>query len=862
MADNKDKIISIQVNAAQALEQIAKLRGSMDDLKGKQKELDEAYKAGTMTQQEYGKATAELQVKMKKYRSDVQVLERQLVNQQKAQDANTGSLVQMRAELNNLTRAYDELSEADRRGGIGENLQRKINEVTTALKEAEAETQRFTRNVGNYEGAVDKLIATQVPFLKQLTRMGMVTPNLGKAFTNLGGTLKSAGTALGALSKQLLALLANPIVATIAAIVGAFMALKAVFDKMMDTIRGNEEQYARLQQVLAPLRVLADQLTRVFERLGDVFLSVATRAVNIITAFTDLIGITRNLNAETKKYIALEQDKYRAQQESRRAAVAAAEANVDIAKMEREVAELRAAAADKEKNTAAERVKYLEQAIEVEKRIAQIRRDIAVREAQQALEEARILEEEAARTKNATEMEEKLNAARVKAAEAQANIERANTALAQSVRSLTRELQRYKAEVEAEAKAEEEAARQRAASAANAAKNAAEQRAAAARRAADDTARAEAERIRTLEAASDREREILRKAEDEMVKLIADAYDRRRAEINTSFDREIADIQRRLQTEANLTEAARDGLQRTAQALEQRRAMELAKIDIDAAKAKAEEVKKIYERESKDLKALFDARVAQARIDDENVVAIEVERKAAELESLHKLEEESEAEFYARKLTAQADYNAAKKALIDYEVQMQVGQMEATAEVVAGVGKIIQAFGDESETAAKAAKVVALAEIAINTGAALAKGIAAANSVPYPANLIAMATTVATILANIAMAISTVKGAKFAQGGLVRGAGSGTSDSVPAMLSNGESVMTARTTELFAPLLSALNQAGGGRALEGVRPAENAGEAMMARAFAAALSAMPAPVVSVKEITDVQGRVAALDEVF
>ena len=50
----------------------------------------------------------------------------------------------------------------------------------------------------------------------------------------------------------------------------------------------------------------------------------------------------------------------------------------------------------------------------------------------------------------------------------------------------------------------------------------------------------------------------------------------------------------------------------------------------------------------------------------------------------------------------------------------------------------------------------------------------------------------------------------FASGGYVSGAGSGTSDSIPAMLSNGESVNNAETTRRFAPILSAMNAAGGG----------------------------------------------------
>ena len=46
---------------------------------------------------------------------------------------------------------------------------------------------------------------------------------------------------------------------------------------------------------------------------------------------------------------------------------------------------------------------------------------------------------------------------------------------------------------------------------------------------------------------------------------------------------------------------------------------------------------------------------------------------------------------------------------------------------------------------------------------------------------------------------------KAAVGGIVRGPGSETSDSIPAMLSDGEFVVNARSTRLFQPILSAIN---------------------------------------------------------
>lgn len=49
-------------------------------------------------------------------------------------------------------------------------------------------------------------------------------------------------------------------------------------------------------------------------------------------------------------------------------------------------------------------------------------------------------------------------------------------------------------------------------------------------------------------------------------------------------------------------------------------------------------------------------------------------------------------------------------------------------------------------------------------------------------------------------------------GGYLTGPGSGTSDSINAYLSNGESIINARSTQMFAPILSAINQIGGGRA--------------------------------------------------
>lgn len=102
---------------------------------------------------------------------------------------------------------------------------------------------------------------------------------------------------------------------------------------------------------------------------------------------------------------------------------------------------------------------------------------------------------------------------------------------------------------------------------------------------------------------------------------------------------------------------------------------------------------------------------------------------------------------------------------------------------------------------------ITIAQIIANTALGAAKatgqtGVGAAIAVPliYAQGAVQLATAIAQRMA--------VQG--YARGGFVTGPGSPTEDLIPALLSNGESVMTAKATKMFAPLLSAMNQAAGG----------------------------------------------------
>jgi|TARA_R110000764_G_scaffold1012_2_gene3810 hypothetical protein len=123
--------------------------------------------------------------------------------------------------------------------------------------------------------------------------------------------------------------------------------------------------------------------------------------------------------------------------------------------------------------------------------------------------------------------------------------------------------------------------------------------------------------------------------------------------------------------------------------------------------------------------------------------------------------------------------------------------------VTAGVKGL---FGEQSA----AGKIAGVIDATINTYVGASKAIAQGGILgPALAGI-----TIASGLAQVKAIISTPK-PEFAAGGLVGGGGTGTSDSVPSVLSKGESVINAKSTRMFKPLLSTINQAGGGRAFAG-----------------------------------------------
>lgn len=223
------------------------------------------------------------------------------------------------------------------------------------------------------------------------------------------------------------------------------------------------------------------------------------------------------------------------------------------------------------------------------------------------------------------------------------------------------------------------------------------------------------------------------------------------------------------------------------------------------------------------------------------------------------LESETTEEYNARVIAARkAVYDATKNTNAQIVANEQA-KAQAMKTITSSLTSMLDTLGEDNEAFAKMSKIITLAQIAIDTGKALSAGIASASSMPFPANIAAIATTVATIMANVATAISTVKSAKFAQGGKVKGPGTGTSDSIPAMLSNGEFVMTANATRMFEPVLMAMNNIGKGVPMQVVNSyREVEANESLTNSFETAAKEIR-PVVSVVEITEAENRVETIE---
>ena len=1028
MADDvTTKILEIQVDYGDAVTKLAEYRQQLEEIKKKQAELKQALKEGAISQAEYHKSREATRIASGQLNTAIATIGKQVKNQITAQKEANGSLVALRAELSKSTAEYDRLSKAEREGAKGSALKDHINEVTTALKEAEQGTQRFQRNVGNYEGAIEPVKTQLRELTEQLANMkaaGLDTTPEFQQMMEQAGNLKDAMAdvtqQIGIYASDTAQL--DVAVQGISSLVNMYTIWQSVskgvgieseaLDKTMNAIMGTMAVLNSLQQIQNALQkqsALVRGIDAAKTWLQNTALGAHMAAMTASTAATGgatvattlwnaalyanplvwLIGIIVAAVAAVygliKAFSFFTSDSEKRKEMLKEEAAALEELHA-LNEKAVELAAARGATEEEQMNMTIrnlnaekeawdrhfEKIKEEYDEDDDEYKDALDRKKQAHDDFINSLDEGLVHLTKIQTEQREWERKEALGEYEYKRTlireQTQQQIELAKSLLKYNkitkaeydalVADLNKLQTRKIAEVD---QAEQEANRK----AAETARKAADDR----RNAAADAAKKRQEEERKREETYEKE---FKAAQDALIALIKDGLDRQLEAENIAYERQKAELAKKRQAMEEDTKSSEEYKIKMRQvfndqeyalrvAHERRVAefewsekerqikiqQELLQSQLDLIKVNSEEevelrTQLLTEQHSLELQALdkrladelitqeqYDAlklameqqfqqdktaieeAAAQSRIDrqretleneiaeleyaqserelrqmegyqmdeqhyaewrernlaemDEhqrNILLKQEEAAAAELEAIQlrgQLSTQTTEEYEAEVLAAKQKSAEAQKNTNDAIIKNEQAKAQAMKTITGGLTQLLDTLGESNSAFAKMSKIITLAQIAIDTGKALSAGIASASSMPFPANLAAIATTVATILANVATAISTVKSAKFAEGGKVTGPGTGTSDSIPAMLSNGEFVMTAAATRMFEPLLMTMNNIGRGVPMQVLNSSQTINQAeMLTDSFESAAREIK-PVVSVVEITEAQDRVEMIE---
>lgn len=199
--------------------------------------------------------------------------------------------------------------------------------------------------------------------------------------------------------------------------------------------------------------------------------------------------------------------------------------------------------------------------------------------------------------------------------------------------------------------------------------------------------------------------------------------------------------------------------------------------------------------------------------------------------------------------------------------QKEAQSMQMSFQAASDLAGALAGLAEEAGASAPVVAMLGIAQAIASMGAALSKAFSSSATVwDGIAGAVAAISTITTIISQIKSLNSTAaeEGAKYhyARGGLVTGPGTGTSDSIPARLSNGEAVMTARAVVDWGPVLSMMNVSSGGNAIPTSHLPERRAGGMreMEQMLRRVMREMPNPVVTVRDINNGQRRVKVQDE--
>lgn len=1038
MASNtEEKILDIKVRYDDAIRAIAQYQSAVDAAKNHEKELKEELREGRISREQYNAEMAATKVVITENNEAIRTLNKEIQNNRRTEKEAEGSLKSLRAELSNLTAEYDSLSRAERNAARGKELEEKINAITDELKGAEEETQRFYRNVGNYEESIKNAIGLNNDFANSIMEIAQNSKNGRDFFANMRNEAAAFGNTLKGL-------LTNKVFLSLSGIAGVGFAVKWWYDynkgvqeatrltKQFTEMSGNElKEYRTEVQALADfygkdfreMLVSANALSKQFgisqqealDIIKDGFVAGADAGGQFLDILREYPAYFKEAGITAEQFVAIVAESNRQGIFSDKGIDAIKEANTRLREMTTATAEaldgigissqeVQQALQDGSATTfdiirrVSERLNELpDNASVVGTAIADIfggpGEDAGLKYIRTLKDIGTNLDEVKGKAGELGRVEEELIASQTELSKEVALLFDATggaferftskvrlfvndvlTSLVKSVRQLTESV-------------EERGAREQNQYEQSGRENAAEQVQA-------EYDKIEAARKKYVEQGMSDE-EALSKAREERLEVMRltlqqeEAYLKESEEANKRYNQELEDasfwrqglgmdrsnnaINRDIQsswdeymnqtaavasqrelvrlvseynggTKGNQSAIVQETEKETAAVVDaKKRQVEVLKsaqvelmnlirnnredfdaleeenlqksienrqrlIELQLAAVKegsdeeyrlkmeqlalardaelsneeqTEEMKlaitKKYQKMEDDLadeheRAIREKQTESIRVRYENELMLLQQAGVSELdilneqakqmqeayERINRDDYESEIEYTNAKLHAQQDYIEAKRSITDKEIEIEQNKYLAIASLSGNLSDLLQQAAGDNKSMAQLAKMLAIAEVAIAQGVAIANAVktATSSSATWVDMLAAIGTVVGAVTAIMGTALRSVKSAKFAEGGLVTGPGSGTSDSIPARLSNGESVMTAAATSMFGPILSSFNQMGGGVPINVANAGSQAvGEEMLAKAVAKGMMMAPPPVVSVEEFTSVANRV-------
>ena len=898
--ENIDKIINIRVKysdlikgMSESAKRIDTLNDRISELKSGLKGLKAARKAGTIDEEAYNEQVAQTTQELVANREEVKALQsamrlfsREIQDNIKEEKNLEGSVNGLRKSIRDLTAQYNALSAADREGSVGNGIAERISKMQAQVSAAEQRLGNFRSNVGNYQSAFNGLnvsvsqivrelpsatmganmfflaISNNIPMLvdeinklRAANKLAMKEGKQGVPILKQLGAAVFSWNSLISVGITLLTVYGKDIVSWIGNLFKGREAAMTMAEAQAEVNKQMAESSGNYGDQVAKLRALQLQ----WNQLGD-DLKVKTEFVKKNQEAFHKLGVKINDTNDAERLLVERTDDFVLALQARAKAAAAQK----LASEEYE-SYLKVVAETEDELAQAERLKsfYVKQKADREKMYSGLTADIYQRQirASQTMinQQQKIIDN----------IQEQRNAA-MKNGNVYAKLQNQYKKQATDILNQL-EIKEYDPNSE---KVEKDALK------------AAKTRAKSIKEAKDAALKAEKDYFRLVQ-------QMRTKTKESELKSISE----QNSVAKKSAEKRISEIDILLKT-AEGEQAAwllqeKETLNKRILALDEK--YQKDRISVEA-KYSEEALRKELAREEARIRARLgmDAQMdalARAQVKNENYSDLKSEDNGKRLSAQQVIAQEElriamdkyQALLSMDEATKESLYDsdvAYQTAVINGEMAVQDAKLEtaritkeqaeyqlnttltAMSTISGAAANLFNTLAEDNAEFAEFAKLLALFNIGVNTALAISEAIAGNAARP-----IKMAAAIAAVLSAIAQAYQVLNQAekpatpKFARGGLVTGPGTGTSDSIPARLSNGEAVMTARAVVDWGPVLSMMNVSSGGNAIPTRHlPEKSSGMRQMEQMFERVMRRLPNPVVTVRDINNGQRRVKVQDE--